>query len=314
MKKKIFKCFILAIAVCTAFTSCRKDEFVDDDNLLKDGGKTIVKIANGPKNEIFFSPFTDIRTVELVDLRRDANSNASLNTELNVTLTANPAAIAKYNTDMSENFEALPESIYTLDAPKFTKTATGFKVNFAPGELANLLKIKLNGALYDLTKKYALAFDITESGVATTTATPQKSILILISIKNKYDGVYEITGSLTDANGLYKGDYGDPAGARTYSLTTASATAVNWYDISWDYTNYIVVSIATGGGANSGIRPFITFDPVTDKITSITDANSATRVFTNVTGQYNNADKSIDLTWTSGRWSVSEHYTFLRDR
>lgn len=322
MKKKLLYIFI-SVMTLGVIASCRKDAF--EGTQTEESGTTFVRFVNhtdkAPINELYFTPFTDIKDVQLLDLRRDVHSNASLNTTLTLTLETDAAAIAAYNTANGTTFEALPESIYTLNAPGFTKTATGYTVTFNPGEFAKPLMIKLDGAQYDLNKKYAVAFKIgTITGDGTLTGVAkEKTIMTTIAIKNKYDGIYEISGTLTDANGLYIGYYPgsayfDPADPRIYSLTTTSDNSVLFYDLWFPFANIIVQHATTQAFANTGIRPLIRFDNATNNVVAVTNFANAATVFTNVSGKFNPADRSIELSWTSGRWKVVETYKFLRER
>jgi len=312
MKQKFLKYFSLGIVLTSVlFTSCRKDDFIseDDPQATLTTGKTFIKIAEGPVNNIYFTPFTEVRNVNLFTVRKDAANSADQATATSIQLTSAPDVITKYNTDNGEDYVALPESIYTLVTnSSIVKTATGYTFNFAPGEFAKELRILLDGSKYDLSKKYAVAFNVTNAGNATLTASTQKSILVLISIKNAYDGIYDVTGTLTDANGLYGGTY--PA---VFSLTTSAASSVRYYDFGEDYPNVLVKNLATGGLANTGISPIYTFD-ASGKLSSVVDANNAARVFTNVSGQFTASDRSIVIKWTAGRWTVNETWKFKEER
>lgn len=311
--------------VLSIITSCRKDAF--EGTATDENGTTYVRFVNSsakaPINELYFTPFTDVKKIQLWDLRRDIHSKASLNTTITVTLEADQSTIDAYNTENDTDFELLPESIYTLDAPGYTKTATGYTITFNPGEFARPFNINLDGSLYDLDKKYAVAFKVTTitGDAKLTNVVEEKTIMVTIGIKNKYDGVYEVEeGTCVDANGVYIGDY--PGAAyydedypRQYTLSTVDDKTVLFYDISWDYPNYIIINSATGGATNSGLRPLIKFDLSTNDIESITDY-TGTRDVTNVSGKFNPGDRSIELTYKtlSGRLTITEKLKFIEER
>ncbi len=73
MKFNIINKIILVAGMALLFTACIKDD-VDDTTTQ---GSTFVKLLESPQNAIFFEPFTEIRTVELFSLRKDANSGLS---------------------------------------------------------------------------------------------------------------------------------------------------------------------------------------------------------------------------------------------
>lgn len=285
MKQYILRSLSFAFILSTLFVSCRKDSFVSDANELGDKGATFVKVLEGPVNALFFSPFTDIKKIDLFSVRREANSADQLNTPSKVTLTANPAAITAYNTKNSETFEVLPDAIYTLVTnSSIVKTSTGYEFNFSAGEFAKELAINLNGSLYDLSKKYALAFDITTASGATITKTEKKSIIVLISIKNKYDGVYSVEGTMSDVANTTLSHFSNfiNSSANTFTkapyklqLRTISATKCAAYDAEFfgDGNSAYQMPITSGTTysryGNFGI--IIEFDPATDKIIAVTN-------------------------------------------
>ena len=301
--------FLYLVVLALVFSSCIKKEVTP----LTDEGNTFIKFNEAPLNPIFFSPFTDIKKVDLFSLRRDANSSAELQTANTITLKQDDQMLDDYNTDNGTDYEILPDSLYSLSNASFSPAAGGYTVSFKAGDFAQDFSILLNGAKWDLSKKYGLAFSITNADGRAITDGKDK-VIALISIKNKYDAVYEITGTCVDANGLYQGDYGDPAYPRQYSLATKSATQGLFYDVSWDYPNYIVINISTGGAANTGIRPVITFDPVTDEIVAMNRYSDNAVLTVGAGSKFNASDRSLDVEWTLGRWHVTEHWKFIKER
>lgn len=285
MKKYILRYLSLSFIFSTLFFSCRKDSFVSEENELGAKGATIVKVLEGPVNTLFFSPFTDIKKIELFSVYLESNSPEQLNTPSKVTLTANPAAITAYNTKNSETFVQLPDAIYTLAAnSSIVKTSTGYEFNYSAGEFDKSLVINLDGAKYDLSKKYALAFDITTTSGGTVTKTEKKSVIVLISIKNKYDGVYSVEGTMTDVASSTFTHFSNyiNSTANIYTkppfklqLRTVSATKCAVYDEEFfgDGNNAYQMPI-TSGTTYSRYGSFgiiIEFDPATDKVIAVTN-------------------------------------------
>ncbi len=229
--------------------------------------------------------------------------------DIQLTLAVDPAALDIYNEQMVNGlygaeplkggtYELLPEENYTI--PTLT-------VTIPKGQKEVSFSVTVFPDKYDLSKTYALPFRIVSasSGILSE----HNSVLIMATVvKNKYDGVYNVTGSLIDANGLYTDDY-----PREISLSTVNANTVLYYDISWDYPNYIVVSIATGGGANTGIRPVFIFDETTNQITAIKRNDTGANLEVGE-GEFFPDDRSIEIHWVQGRWNVTEHYKFKEER
>jgi hypothetical protein len=261
MKYKFLNSFVLFSIVSLLFTACIKDDVVE----LKDQGSTFLKILEYPENPIFFDPFDDIKEVSLFSLRRDANSSASLNTPLTVTVRVDTAAITEYNDDNGTEFEALPDSLYTLGAG-ITKTGPlTYQMTFQPGEAAKEFIINLNGEKWDIAHKYAMPFVIQDPG-GLQISSEKESVFSTISVKNMYDGVYRVTGTMVDlTNSALTGNY-----PFEYELRTLSETSVEAFDKEWQYPLHSILNAGTWSYyGNFGL--IVNFDPVTHEITSITN-------------------------------------------
>lgn len=314
MKIRFLNYIVGSLALTLFLSSCIKNEVKE----LGTAGTPRVRLGEAPANILYFTPFSDVKTVHLVTVRRDEVSQAGVDQPLTVKLTNVTDSIDAYNNAEGTNYEPLPDSLFTVIANKgVIRSGNVYTVTFQPGETAVTIPIALNGAKWNLSRTYAMYFKITDPAGREITTGHSEAIAAL-AVKNKYDAVYEITGTLVDANGLYTGDYPggahfDPAYPRIYSIGTTGPNSVLFYDASWDYPNYIVINIATGGAANTGIRPLFTFDPATDNLVSVVNNNNGA-VATGVTGQFNAADRSADIKWVIGRWTVTEHWKFLRER
>jgi len=259
MKLNKLNLFLIGSVTAMLFTSCIKDSAP----ALGDRGKTIVKLLESPENKLFFEPFLNVRDVSLFSLRKDAPSSAELNSATPVKVKLNPTLVSDYNSANNESFELLPDSLYTLD-PTIVKNGQVYTMTLNPGDFAKDFGIKLNGAKWNLAHKYALGFTIDDaSGKAISTS--KKDVLVLIAIKNKWDGVYSVTGSYTDVtNAAFKGLY-----PYEWELQTTSATQCVVVDNV--YLGFPGFTFDTGAGlsyyGNFGL--LVNFDPATDQITSV---------------------------------------------
>ena len=291
MKKNIFKYLILGIALSSTLVSCRKDAFVNDDIELKDGGKTLVKFLEGPTKTLLFDAFTNIKPIEGFSLRREANSNAALA----------PTTIQLVKAAVPAGYTFLPDNVYTLQtatAAKYTRTATGLTVNLANGDFAADFDINVNGALLDPNAKYALAYTIANAGNGEVTATTQKAITVVFTIKSQYDGVYSFeAGSqvVRYTNGVpNSGDalMGSLVGQANRSLITIDGTSLS------------VTPIWASGGGVAGIDGLqIKIDPVTNLVTMSATGNNTLRNIAGKPNDYDPITKTFRLNfewWTAG--------------
>ena len=213
MKPK-FLFILCGFLVSLGIISCIKDDVIP----AGDSGKTFLKFNDGPSKTLFYSPFSDIKDVTVFNIRRDPNSEAALNKPQSVTVKLVPQLITDYNTAKGTNYELLPANFYTYNfEPGMTVVGDDFTINYAAGEFAKNLAIKLDGALWtDLSKSYALAYVVTNTA-GNSLSTAKDTMMTFFSIKNQWEGIYSVvSGTVTryTAPGVPAGDAlsGDLAG------------------------------------------------------------------------------------------------------
>jgi hypothetical protein len=246
------------IVVVASFTSCvKKDNYFSYDTSTPNRKQTI-KIANASDIVTIardVNPMID--TFEVIDLRRAPNDNAQLNQPLTVKLVKNPTLISDYNTANGTSFVELPAAAYKL----LTDITN---VTFAAGQDIIEIKIRLDKSQLDLSQQYALGFSLSDGGTATI-ETSSKNGLYSIGVKNKWDGVYAITGTFLDiTNANFTGSY-----PLEWELQTSGASQCIVVD-------NVYLGIPGHVFLNSGSLTYygsfglvVNFDPATDQISSI---------------------------------------------
>lgn len=250
---------LLAI-VSLSITSCIKDDVTEAGDI--GAGSTFIKIPEARENPLFFSVFSNVKPVDLFSIRKDANSKSELNTATTVKLTRVDALIDEYNDENGTSFEYLPDSLYTTN---ISSSGGVFDMSLAPGEFAKDFTIQLNGAKWDISHTYALAVVLSDIGGKKASA-GLDTVITFISVKNKYDGVYDVAGDMVDvANSALT-----TATPFEYQLRTAGPTKnVGW---SPDYGDYYVPILNAGAGSVYGsFCPIFEFDPATDKVVAVTN-------------------------------------------
>ena len=244
MKRKILVYLLFLAAFTGVLTSCIDEEFEE----LGTAGDTFVKIQQQP--QFFFSPFNTVKKIDGFSIRRDANSNEALLKSTTVRIVADAAAIPA-------GFELLPESYYTLESSTgIQKSGNAYTIPFNSGDFAKEFTIKIDGSKWtDLSKKYALAFKIEDAG-GLKIANGQDKAVAKFAIKNKYDGKYEITGTMKDVvvttlTGAY------PIKAELHTLTENSVVL---YDVEY-FANYFHAILSNGSPSGyGGFAPIFTMD------------------------------------------------------
>ena len=252
--------WVLLLAVL--ITSCEKAEIKDG------GGKTLIKIKDGGEDP-FVLPLDVNPTVEkigIVDLRKDAASQADLNTATTVTITNTQAFLDVYNTANGTSYELLPTLAYTITSESgVTVSASTWTVNLAPGEFARTISISLDKSKMDLSKQYAFGLKVTQTSVGGVSLANGFGIVNVL-VKNKYDGAYEVTGTMADAgNSALTGVF-----PMNYHLITSGESTVDGFDPDyWD--DYFIPIYNAGSVSGYGsFSPVFTFD-VNGNITAVTN-------------------------------------------
>lgn len=276
MKRNNFlKHILLACSVLVLFSACRKVSEGDMSNEDPNAGTSYIGIPTGMEKATFFDPFTDIKTVNVLTVKKDAANNTDLKKSENVVLTALPSAIDAYNAANGKEYELLPASFYTLgSADQGVSMASNGDLTFAfaSGDFSKDFVIKLDGSKLDLSKTYALAYQITKTDGLSIHAASKDTVLAFFSVKNKWDGVYTSVGTMVDSQNPGYADVNEGLGAEApmqYELRTISATECVVFD------NYQIGDVALPFWTGSAVSYWgsfgliVKFDPATDKIASV---------------------------------------------
>ncbi|MBS7565756.1 DUF4361 domain-containing protein [Mucilaginibacter sp. Bleaf8] len=223
MKFKNIKFLMLACSLTMLFSACRKD--VNDADETLESGTTFIGVPEGLEQSIFFTAPVASGNVDLFSIKKDAANNQELQKSQSIVLTAIPDAITKYNEAHETEYEVLPVSFYTIANKSVTQSSNNLAFNFAPGDFVQKFTINLDGTKWtDLSKKYALAYIISNTGGLSVHAASNDTIMVLFGVKNDYDATYKATGGITfpAAQSANNRTWSD----REKSLTTISPNVV----------------------------------------------------------------------------------------
>lgn len=258
--KNLYKTFIPGLCLAAGmllFNACKKGEKYESSD---GAGKTVVKIKDAEKAiTIIARDVTPaVETFGLIDIRRDAHDNSSLKQALSVKVVLDQAVIDDYNDANNTTYELMPADAYTLSEDIGNLT-------FQPGEHAKLIKMTVDKNKLDLSKRYAIGISINTVGSDASISQSLNKAIYAVGLKNKYDGIYEVTGTMVDyaasnLTGLFPFNY---------HLETSGASSVDGFDP--DYWADYFVPIMNGADVSGygSFAPSFTFDPATDKITSV---------------------------------------------
>ena len=286
---RINKILLLLIAVTLVVAGCVKK----DDFYKKSGDETARKQTvqlTGADDIIIFArdvkPTKD--TFVLIDVRRYPNSSAELNQPLTVKLVKNSGLIDAYNTANGTGYLELPANSYTL----LTDINS---ITFQPGEAVKEVKIAVDQSKLDLSEQYALGYSISDPGSGAVVVPSLKNGLYQIGVKNKYDGHYQVTGTMVDVtNGTLTGNY-----PMDVFLVTSGPNSVYMYDNAIGGPAH---SISSSGSLSyyGGYAPQFYFD-ASDKVVTVDNAygqgnnNRSGQLDATGTNKFNTSDHSIDV-------------------
>lgn len=285
---KIFKLLIAGAIVTSVMSSCLKNKF---DYTNPDGSTSVVEFKNpvAPSSE---TPEGSLYTVYPVAYEVGASVEGTYTIQLTgpdpapqdvvVNIGTKSAAVTELNADKSiissyVPYVVLPAELFTITTPTVTIPA---------GQRTATVKVAFKTVNFDFTKKYALPISVTSTnygGVSRNFGT----VLLNVSAKNKYDGLY---------------------GYKT-SAATALIPNRNLNGVKLITTGANSVRIDPGLLANYTNEVVYTVDPATNLVTVA--MTTLLPVATNPSSKYDPATKTFTLSWTSNAGARLFEETFV---
>jgi hypothetical protein len=254
--------------LCVAGTGCLKDKLADDQLTIPDikSSPSVVEMLGareGTSQMISYAASLissdKDTTLDLAFIRLAADQPAT--EDIQVELELDPALITNFNNATGSNYVAPASSLYKFDngltvtIPKGSREA-GLKFTTKPSALV--------GPEY--------AFGVRIKNISNTKyliSGNHNSAVIVVGVRNKYDGDYTLRVNTTGwaAFGISDGV------TRTYpletSMITASATSVALFN-QYFGAGLVPAFTSTGDATAFGAAtPLFTFDPATDKLVSV---------------------------------------------
>ncbi len=298
MKKFINKTLALLVAAAT-LSSCLKDDSVV---LNPDKGTNVIEFANVTDIAVHGSAIpayvisyevTAEETLPVTVSYSGPATGAPEDITVNVAV-GDGTPIASYNTAQSTNYTLMP-------ADKYTMTTTS--VVIPKGKTKATFNVKFKPNTFDLSQNYALPLKITSVSSGTLSSN-FSTILLAVGAKNKFDGVYTYTGTMSPGadrptiltNTAFTYPY-------KVQLRSSGATANNlWNSAFGDF----LIPIFTNTSGISGFGStnlLINFDAATNKVTSVSNA---------ILAPSNGRGMSIDATaTTSNYFNPTTHDVYL---
>lgn len=254
------KRFITTIKIFSAvafagisLTSCLKDAGLGLSGF--EGGEWVsIPLAKNAVNGMALEAKDEFQDVNLCQLTYDYVSKAE--SDISVTLERADAAVTAADPTMV----IMPAA--NLQIPSATVTIP------KGGRVSNTFSVKIKTTGLDPAKAYGLAFTIKGVGKAGVGVPSNlRTVVFKFAIKNKYDGVYEVTGSMVDnANSALTGKY-----PLNWELRTTGPNTVAVFDRDYGTQTHLILN---GGGLSQygsfGLN--MTFDNATNAIISVVNS------------------------------------------
>ncbi|MFI5128513.1 MAG: DUF1735 domain-containing protein [Chitinophagales bacterium] len=202
-----------------AVVSCKRDYVYGD--ITPNTERVIVEFidANNP-HSIALDYSTNTVTFDVEDVRFMVRS--AVNENVTVSLAASPDIVADYNAENGTNYSAVPFSTFGFEATDLVLSPTARKQTVR-------LKIKPSDVAVG---EWAIGLKIANVSSGEVSQTSSK-LLILLSVKNKYDGVYHLKGFYTRTdNPAYHG----PFETDVMMITTGPTSVAMYSDELGGYT------------------------------------------------------------------------------
>lgn len=184
-KAKVFISGMILCGVILTLSSCLKNGKYYTDFSSVGASVNLPLAATNLNGVVAFSYDASVTTVS-IPVYVDVASPSLPSSATTVTLSLDTAFLSSYNASNGTSFDVLPDSVYTT---------TGWTLTVPAGQRTDSMNVTFNFSKLDLSGAYILPVTISQASVPIE---QWKHLLLYISVKNKYDGVYEVTGSYSD--------------------------------------------------------------------------------------------------------------------
>jgi len=287
---------VLAMVIFNG-AGCMKDDLQEDGYTNPDFGTSpsVIEVPGtiDPKNSyntsiVSIPNSSKDTTFDVLYVRLAADQPAGEDIQVQLELDDN--LLKKYNDTAKTHMVKPPSSVYSFDKSDLT-------VTIPRGSRQGALKMKVVPANI-ASGEYGFAFKIKSvSNSGYTISGNFNYSVTAVGVRNKWDGIYEITGSLVDlVNPALSSVPGDPYPYEVELRTTGPAS-VGMFVPGLDFAHLIA-----GNSYYGSYGPVLTFDEATNKITSVTNYfgqpsgnNRSGEIDPTGVNAYNPATKVIDV-------------------
>lgn len=218
--KKLLTSFALLVSCGLLLPGCLKDKGFDDNEYginLNEGSPAAVAFLKGGAPLSTFGVNVD-PGAQIIPLTIQYTGETAPSSDITVSVTLDNTIVTAYNTANSTNLVIFPAA--NLSVPATMVIPAGKR--FADLEVKILNTVPLSPNI-----QYAFAVKIASASGGAKLTTNLNQVLAGVTIKNKYDGVYRVTGSYVEpANATATSTY-----PKTYEIVTTGANSIDIYNL-----------------------------------------------------------------------------------
>lgn len=253
---------IILFSGILSMASCLKDDAVDNKEIGVTGteGPEWVSIpkASVPKtiNVLALESKNEVQNVSLFEVAYDYVNPAK--EDITVTLAVDNSLV----TTADPTAQILPTSVYTI--PSLT-------VKIPAGErLSGSFILSINTGTLDPTLVYGIGLKMVSVNPSSARiASNLNSIVFEFTVKNKWDGLYQLKGVHNRGADGTAPNYTFPFTTNVEMRTTGTSSVAMYYLAGPGYGQPIGIAPGVVNWYGSAVSPNFTFDPVTNNITAI---------------------------------------------
>ena len=250
------------ILLSVLLTGCLKEKDGLASDMLNDPGKTVVEFIDpvslrpttSDPDDVYVVAVNESPAQEEIVVGTLRVASPQLGVKGSVKLTEDPSLLA------AAHLESFPAGAITwitdLNNVQFSTTSRNIE-----------LRVRINKALIDLSKSYGLALKVSDPMGAIVNERGN-AIITNVVVKNKFDGVYEVTGNMVDlTTAALTGTY-----PLTWELRTTGANTLSAFDQGTGTQTHLILN----NGSLSQYGTFgldITIDPITNKVTRVVNSH-----------------------------------------
>lgn len=266
--KKIFIQAAFLVGAMAMLSSCLKDKGAENGEYGVDGSNS-AKVVSLPQSQEGISVFalnSDPPTEDLDAVLVQLAATEVAKEDIQVTLEKDMGLVASYNNSNFTNYIELPSNCYQIVSPG------GLTVTIPKGQHQAWLKVKVIKTNFDFTKAYAIGFKIGAASGGNVIAGNYRNMILAITVKNKYDGLWRMNGTLVDiANPALTAYPNAPiafvtAGPSKVTMYNLVPTNPAWYNLPY----HPIVSGGTAFSVYGDWAPEFNFNG-TDNIVQVTN-------------------------------------------